>query len=313
MKKLVFIFVAMLLLAGCTIEAPIVYDPELRLVFLPEVYRHLTDEDETVYPETQDFYVCAWSEDKEWLELSRAYSQEVVITDTLRKTQATDVLWAFGQNVMWPSKNQPLSFSAYSPCDEQCAVSQDKGVQWSTDVLQEQVDLLYSHVEVDRRGNVDGNVVHLPFSHALCQLRFRVKNRVDNTGALDPLNRPDKITVNKITIDGVKHSGSFCSLPSPQWTLDDDKAPLPVFEGTYQTAGVPEPIGTAWLMVPQEFDTAITVDFCYTTFANTTITQVIKTVPLKTRLENGRDYIYTLSVGIDDVKFLQELIEDKLK
>jgi hypothetical protein len=34
---------------------------------------------------------------------------------------------------------------------------------------------------------------------------------------------------------------------------------------------------------------------------------------MKTTLENGRDYTYTLSVGIDDVKFLQELIEDKLK
>lgn len=313
MKKVVFIFVAMLLLAGCTIEAPFIYDPELRLLFQPEVYRHLTDEDATVYPETQDFYVCAWDGDKPWLELSKAYSREVTITDTLRKTQVTDVLWAFDTNMMWPGKNQPLSFTAYSPCDEQCAVSLDKGVQWSTDVLSEQVDLLYSHVEVDRRGNVDGNVVHLPFSHALCQLFFRVKNRVDNTGALDALNRPDKITIKKITVDGVKHSGSFRSLPSPQWTLDDDMAPLPIFEGTYLTSGVPEPIGTVWLMVPQVFDTTITVEFQYTTFANTTITQVIKTVPMKTSLENGRDYIYTLSVGIDDVKFLQELIEDRLK
>ena len=142
-------------------------------------------------------------------------------------------------------------------------------------------------------------------------MRFRVKNRVDNTGALDPLNRPDKITINKITIDGVKHSGSFSSLPSPKWILDDDVAPLPIFEGKYLTAGVPEPIGNIWLMVPQKFDTTITVDFCYTTFANTTITQEIKTVPLKTTLENGRDYTYTLSVGIDDVKFLQELIDLK--
>ena len=76
---------------------------------------------------------------------------------------------------------------------------------------------------------------------------------------------------------------------------------------------MPEPIGTVWLMVPQKLDTKISVEFQYTTFANTTITQVIKTVPMKTTLENGRDYTYTLSVGIDDVKFLQELIEDKLK
>jgi hypothetical protein len=34
---------------------------------------------------------------------------------------------------------------------------------------------------------------------------------------------------------------------------------------------------------------------------------------MKTNLEPGRKYIYTLSVGIDDVKFLQELIEEDLK
>lgn len=302
-----------MLLAGCTFDAPVVYDPELRLLFQPEVYRHLSDNDDSVYPLEQDFIVCAWSGSSEWLTPSRAYSQEVMITDTLRKTQVTDLLWAFDQNLMWPSKNQPLSFTAYTPCEEQCAVSKDKGVQWSTDVLQEQVDLLYSHVEVDRRSNVDGNVVHLPFEHALCQIKFRVKNRVDNTGALDVMNRPDKITVKKITIEGIQHSGSFCSLASPKWTLTGDVAPLPIFEGTFQTAGVPEPIGTVWLMVPQKLDTKISVEFQYTTFANTTITQVIKTVPMKTTLENGRDYTYTLSVGIDDVKFLQELIEDKLK
>lgn len=315
MKRLISIFSVLLLLAGCAIDSPISYDPDLRLLFQPQMYMHVSsDEQVECFPDDQDIAVCAWVSGKEWLELSRAYAQDVVITDTIRKVQVSDRLWGFEEEVLWPKKSQVLTFAAYSPYEAECEVSRNKGVQWSTDnVLEDQVDLLYSHMDMDRSGNVDGNVVQMCFDHALCQVDFRVKNRVDNTGALDALNRPDKITVKKITIDGVKYKGSFASLPSAQWTLTDDKTTLPIFEGTYLTSGLPEAIGTSWLMLPQRLQTTITVEFQYTTFANTTITQVIKTVPMKTNLEPGRKYTYTLSVGIDDVKFLQELIEEDLK
>lgn len=313
MKKVVYIFVALMLLAGCTIDAPIVYDPDLRLLFHPEMYHHIDDEQAPAFPHGQDISVCAWTGDREWLPLSRAFSQEVPLTDSIRKIQVTDTLWVLEEEVLWPGRNQVLSVTAYSPHDEDCEVDREKGVQWSTDVLEEQVDLLYSHIDKNRKGNLNENIVHLPFSHALSRVSFYVKNRVDNTGALDVLNRPDKITVKKIFIDGVKHSGSFCSLPSPQWTLVDDVQPLEIYDGSYLTTGTPEPLGNVWLMIPQKFDTQIYVEFQYTTFANTTITQHIKTVPLTATIEPGRDYIYTLSVGIDDVLFLQERIEDRLK
>lgn len=315
MKRLICIFTAFAFLAGCTIDSPIIYDPDLRLLFQPQMYMHISSSEQVeCFPEDQDIAVCAWTSEKEWLELTRAYAQDVVITDTIRKVQVTDRLWGFEEAVLWPKKNQVLSFTAYSPYEADCKVNKNKGVQWSTDnVLEDQIDLLYSHMDMDRSNNVDGNVVQMCFNHAMCQVDFRVKNRVDNTGALDALNRPDKITVKKITIDGVKYKGSFASLPSAEWTLAEDKVALPIYEGLFLTSGVPEPIGTSWMMLPQKLETVVTVEFQYTTFANTTITQVLKTVPMKTNLEPGRKYIYTLSVGIDDVKFLQELIEEDLK
>jgi len=315
MKRLLCILMSFVLLSGCAIDSPVIYDPSLRLLFQPQMYMHVSpDEDEVCFPEDQDMAVCAWTSAGEWLSLTRAYSQKVVLTDTIRKVQVEDVLWGFDENVFWPSRGEVVSFAAYSPYDADCQVSKTNGVQWSTaNVLEDQTDLLYSHIDMDRSGNVDGNVVQLCFDHALCQIDFRVKNRVDNTGALDVLNRPDKITVLEITIDGVKCKGDFASLPSAQWTLADDKVSLPIFEGSFLTSGLPEKIGTSWLMLPQTLDTMIGVKFQYTTFANTTITQVLKTVPMKTRLEPGRKYTYTLSVGIDDVKFLQELIEEELK
>ena len=311
MKRIVFIYIALMLLAGCTFDAPVIYDPALRLLLHPEMYHHIDDEDAAVYPLDQDFSVCAWTGDRLWLPLSRAFSQEVSLTDSIRKVQVIDTLWAFDKEVMWPDKNSVLTVTAFVPCEEECEVSLEKGVQWSTDVLQEQVDLLYVHKDKNRLGNLNNNILHLPFKHALSRISFRVKNRVDNTGALDPLDRPDKITVKKITIDGVKHSGSFCSLPAPVWTLDEDMQPLEIFDGSFLTSGTPEPIGNIWLMVPQTFNTNVFVEFQYTTFANTTITQHIRTVPLTTTIEPGRDYIYTLSVGIDDVIFLKERLEER--
>ena len=312
MKKLIGIYVLSILLAGCALDSPIVYDPELPMLFHPEMYSHISEEDHTVYPLDKDFSVCAWIGDRQWLPLSRAFSQEITLTDSIRRVQVIDTLWAFDKEVMWPDKNSVLTVTAFAPCEEECEVSLEKGVQWSTDVLQEQVDLLYVHKDKSRLGNLNNNILHLPFKHALSRVSFRVKNRVDNTGALDPLNRPDKITVKKIRIEGVKHSGSFSSLPSPTWVLEDDVQPLEIYDGSYVTSGIPEQLGNVWLMVPQTFNTNVFVEFQYTTFANTTITQRLTTVPLTATIEPGRDYTYTLSVGIDDVLFLKERLEDRI-
>ena len=261
MKKVVYIFVALMLLAGCTIDAPTIYDPEVRLLLHPEMYHHIDDEEAAVYPLDQDFSVCAWTGDREWLPLSRAFSQEVSLTDSIRKIQVTDTLWAFEEMVMWPTKKEVLSVTAYSPYDEECEVDREKGVQWS---------------------------------------------------AHDVLGRPHKITVRNIIVEGVKHKGSFCSLPSPTWTLDDHMQTLMIYDGYFPTSGTPEPIGNMWLMVPQTFNTKVYVQFEYTTVEPTTITQRLSTVPLTATIEPGHDYTYTLSVGIDDVLFLKERLDERL-
>ena len=115
MKRLVYILVSVVLLSGCTIDSPVVYDPELRMLFLPEVYRHGGEDDQAHYPDDQSFARCAWASGEELFPLSKAYSQEVVLADSTRKIPVTDTLWAFEQEVMWPSKSEKVFFTAYSP------------------------------------------------------------------------------------------------------------------------------------------------------------------------------------------------------
>ena len=57
----------------------------------------------------------------------------------------------------------------------------------------------------------------------------------------------------------------------------------------------------------------VSVEYEYRTASDTGFTTTLKTCALQTNLKPGRHYTYTLSVGIDDVKFLLEIIEDRFK
>ena len=169
-------------------------------------------------------------------------------------------------------------------------------------MLTSQADLLYSEPQADMDKVDRHGVVVLPFKHALAQVDFCVKNRVF---------KEEEIIIKSIRIDEVKHRGSFTSLPQPSWKVEDAETPLMFFEGEQATSNNAEPIGRRWNVVPQELSTRVTVEYEYRTAANTGFTLKLKTCDLETNLKPGRHYTYTLSVGIDDVKFLLEIIEDR--
>jgi hypothetical protein len=123
--------------------------------------------------------------------------------------------------------------------------------------------------------------------------------------------KEEEIIIKSIRIDEVKHRGSFTSLPQPRWVVEDAETSLLFFEGEQATRNVSAPIGRSWNVIPQALSTRVTVEYEYRTAANTGFTLTLKTCDLETNLKPGRHYTYTLSVGIDDVKFLLEIIEDK--
>ena len=61
---------AALLLTGCAIDRPQEYNPELRLMFQPEMYMHVAHEDVERFPTDETFGVAAWAlpEGKTWEE-----------------------------------------------------------------------------------------------------------------------------------------------------------------------------------------------------------------------------------------------------
>lgn len=313
MLKRLFILAA-IALASCTYDDAEDYNPQMRLMFQPGMYMHVAHEEVERFPTEQSIAVRAWSlpdtstweqathQAIEYIPLQEARSREVFITDTTLRETVKDTLWVITENTMWPSKNEHLTFMAFSPFGAECSCNIEEGITYTVNTLKNQTDLLYTAPHSNRNKINNGWVVPLRFQHALCRMDFRIKHRVADN---------EKITVTKITVDEVHNQGTFKSLSTPQWELETQLEPLTFFEGTREIAPLPDKIGHYWLLIPQQLDTRVTVEYTYTNAAGNTIAQKLKTTQrLRTNLAAGQTYTYTLSVGIDDIKFLQEIIED---
>lgn len=310
------LILTLLAISGCTLDDARTNNPELRLMFQPDMLMQVASEGVRNFPQEQSIGVSAWklnesisweegAEDAEpYLTLSEASGKEVQIIDTVSHKEVSDVLWVIDEQPAWPDVDEHLTFMAFSPYSSDYGCDRSDGVTCSVDILQDQTDILYTAPVTDRHKLRNGWVVPLHFQHALCEVSFRVKNRVADD---------ESIVVHSISMDGVHHKGSFASLADPQWTLDESTVELEIFEGEFETEQEPGLIGRTWLMLPQELDSQVSVKYRYTTFADTYINQNLKTLTLNTRLEAGKSYVFTLSVGIDDVKFLTELIEHRMK
>lgn len=309
MKNTLYI-VAVLMLAACTHDEPLEYNPDLALMFQPSMYMHVSDDDVEGFTEDMDFAVRAWSLPRgvKWGDSSASANDylptSVAVYKNLAKSDgdnAADKLWSLSDRVEWPDAGTTLTFIAYSPADAACECDQTNGVTCVMDAATEQTDILYTKPCIDREKTTDGGIVPLVFKHALCRIDLRAVHRVMDG---------EKITIKKITIDEVLHKGTFTSLPAPQWKLDDSYKPFVLFEGFEEVAATPTAVGRYLFLPPQKLATSLTVEFEYTTAMQTTIPQKLQTKLISTQLKPGRTYTYTLSIGPDDVKFLQEVIRD---
>lgn len=302
MKRLSSYLTVILLAAGCTLDQANNYDPDMELVFHPAMHLATKAEINEEYPIGQTFTASAWTLDKGHFWAEESSQSEVYLNNA--SVYFTENGFKLGKDTLWPATDKSLTVVACTPTDAFVSISADKGAECSYDMLLSQADILYTDPQADLNKIDCGGVIALPFRHALCQVDFMVKNRVA---------KDEEILIKSIKIDGVKHRGTFASLPEPTWTIGPDEVSLLFFEGDMETTNTPEDIGDSWLIIPQELTTNVTVEYEYRTSADTGFTLTLKTCDLQTKLEPGRHYTYTLSVGIDDVKFLLEIIEDRFK
>lgn len=299
----IFPYVAMLLaFASCTKDYKTDYDPDMELHFQPVMYVASKADISEDYPAGQSFAITAWTADKTniWQD-SQAELEMYLDNETVVFNQDT---WNPLSGMLWPSRTLNLNVIGYTPVDAFVACTYSEGAKCSYDMTQTQEDLLYTDPQINLDKVKCGGVITIPFRHALSQVDFEVKNRV---------SKNEEIIIKSIKIDNVQPLGHFCSLPEPQWTVGGDPVTLTFFEGEQMTHNFPEQIGRTWNIIPQTLSTKVSVEYEYKTAANTGFTTTVKTCELQTNLKPGRHYTYTLSVGIDDVKFLLEIIEERFR
>ncbi|MGN0188119.1 MAG: fimbrillin family protein [Candidatus Cryptobacteroides sp.] len=303
MKKTLRISVLTLLsalLAACAIERRDPNDPDVALSFQPAMYMQMDGEWQGDYPEDRPFGVWAWSldADKEWG--SDSASAEVFLENEEISPSSLG-LWCSQTPVLWPPRDRNLTFIAGSPYSRVDACSKENGIEFrDVDLTCDRTDLLYTVLQTDLNKISGGGNVTMPFSHALCQVSFRVKNR-------GTVSEKEQIRIRKIGLSSVLCKGSFRSLPEPFWTTEDQTCDLTFFEGDFLSDILPTDIGQSFLVIPQKLDTTVDVVYEYHTAAGTYIT-CHSSCPLTASLLPGRRYIYTLTAGIDDVKFMTEVI-----
>ena len=303
--KIRFSYILLMLLAtGCITNHKEEYDPEMKLLFHP-VMQVQTKTQYSIehYPEGQPFAVNVWTLEKEQCWRHNAEDADIYISGEYAYMSDAD-RWALMDDHLWPEREKKVTVIGYSPVRSFGSCTSFHGASCTYDMRESQEDLLYTDPQTDLDKVECGGTVIMPFYHALSQVDFEVKNRVRDD---------EEIFIKSIWIDGVRCCGTFNSLPVPTWELEEDEMELLFFEGHQPTSNNPIEIGTAWNIIPQVLSTKVTVEYEYRTAANTGFTLMLKTCDLQTNLKPGRHYTYTLAVGIDEVQFLLEIIEDKFK
>lgn len=304
MKRIFTYMATMLVAAGCTMDHKAEYDPDMQIQFLPVM--HLASKSYEIiddYPDGKPFSVNAWT-----LERDCNWNEDVAKTEKYLSNAPVCFNqmdgWVLECGTMWPPRDRRLTVIAYSPAEAFHSCSCEKGVSCTYDILESQIDLLYTKPQADMDKVENHGIIVLPFKHALTQVDFKVKNRVA---------KDEEIIIRSLKLDNVSHKGTFESLPEPKWTLEEATATITFFEGEQTTRNVAEEIGRSWYIIPQVLSTNVTIEYEYRTSEDTGFITTQKTCELNTNLKAGRHYTYTVSVGIDDVKFLLEIIEDRFK
>lgn len=308
MKRLNYI-VAVVLLAGvagllgsCVKDNEDVIDYDVALQFNPAIMSQVKS-DFSSYPQEIPFGVaaCTLPSDNTWE--NGCASAEAFLTD--EKVEYKNGQWLPASNCNWPHVGKRLSVAAYSPYGAASGCSVKDGITFSNvNTLENQHTLLYTDPVTDLHKSIYGGVVALPFKHALSKINIKVKNLVDTM---------DVILVKEIRLPGIKHKGSFKSLPNANWTLQDDTTELLFFRGEHESIQAPKSLGETFMILPQQLNTHFEVDFRYYTSAGTYLNMSLRSRDVETYLQPGRSYTYTLSIGIDEVKFLLEVIDSQLQ
>lgn len=205
--------------------------------------------------------------------------------------------WRAQEPVFWPAGSAHVGILAYAPYGTAARVNAHEGVVWEhVNARASGLDnLLYSEPRTDLSLGVNGQLVILPMKNAAAMVGFSFKSKLPE-GA--------HVSVTKIQLTKVGCSGSFRSLPEPEWALDAAPEDVVFFEGSEVLQRDYTPVGSPIPVIPQLLEGTVTVTLD-DGFSPWTLS---KKLPA-TLIEGGRHVSITASILDDDIAFMTEIIE----
>ena len=256
--------------------------------------------DGTSYPTSESFAVSAYHNGtaEYFADLTASYSSQ-------------EQLWETSTAEYWPLGGS-LTFNAYSPASAGLTISAsgvsvaDYTVQTAAQMT---TDLCYASATVADCAQHPASVP-LTFSHALSQVVFRVK-------AADYYNTNGStfsLAMTSLTMDGILSVGDFASRATPLWSNVDTEHSYTLSSTstalTYNAQNQPNTLDVcANLFIPQTLgdDACINVAYSLTQTVSGetyTMTNSPVTIGLNSTIaewEPGKKYIYTLSIGLNNL------------
>ena len=133
-------------------------------------------------------------------------------------------LWRPVESYSWKA-NYPLDFYAASPL-AYASFDSEKGICFESYDTAMDYELLYSEPVLEREAGQTLGLVSLTFQRPMSLLRIYIKQELLSSSG---------ILIKSLTVDGLKHKGSFNSLPQPLWTLEGEAEPYELWIGELES------------------------------------------------------------------------------
>ena len=133
-------------------------------------------------------------------------------------------LWRPVEPYSWKA-NYPLDFYAASPL-AYASFDSEKGICFESYDTAMGYELLYTEPVLEREAGQTLGLVSLTFQRPMSLLRIYLKQELQSSSG---------ILIKKLTLDGLRHKGSFISLPQPLWTLEGEAEPYELWNGELES------------------------------------------------------------------------------
>jgi len=265
-------------------------DPELS--FVPVVGTLTREETSyTAYPESSTFGIweASLEKGKTWSKNHSSAREDYVNTPV-----------SYSAGIWAPSQNDKIEYGrslnliAYSPYGANVTIDPAKGIVIENfDIETDDSDIMFAGPVIDYDLSAVSGSVPLEFTDAFAQVAVYMYSTAKNYQV---------ITVEEVTLSGLRTQGSFAQIPIPEWTVTGSAKDYEIYSGSQTMTTELAMVGNEWRVLPQKFDAVLTVKYNVEVNDEVTTKELSVSTPMKWRI--GKRCVYVLGINTENIELI---------